>query len=124
MIVKYFKPDEFACKCGCGVHEVSVALIVRLELLRRIVNRPLVITSGRRCVSHNEAVGGASMSRHLYGRAADIRWNGGPAFLEACREAFREAACECIPGTGYIHVSLPVTESTAPMWDGGEIEGV
>lgn len=124
MIVKYFKPDEFACKCGCGAHEISEALIVRLELIRRVCRRPIMITSGRRCLDHNKAVGGAPMSRHMYGRAADIRWNGNSEALEIVREVFREAACECIPGAGYIHVAVPTGEATAQMWTGGEIEGV
>lgn len=34
------------------------------------------VTSGRRCATHNAAVGGAKNSQHLQGMAADIRAEG------------------------------------------------
>ncbi len=48
-------------------------LVEHLERLRSICgDRPLTIVSGYRSPSTNAAVGGASRSQHLYGRAADI----------------------------------------------------
>jgi uncharacterized protein YcbK (DUF882 family) len=51
---------------------ISAGLLNMLETLRALWGKPLVITSGYRCRAHNEAVGGASGSEHLRGRAADI----------------------------------------------------
>lgn len=74
--VKHFKLKEFACK-HCGEIKVDVDLLVRLEeVRRRIGNRPIIVTSGYRCPTHNARVGGAKNSQHKYGRAADIRANG------------------------------------------------
>lgn len=47
-----------------------------LEPARKIVGRPLIITSGYRCKQLNKAVGGVANSYHIQGRAADILVNG------------------------------------------------
>jgi len=44
-----------------------------LEPLREHMKRPIQISSGYRCPRLNALVGGASMSQHMYGQAADIR---------------------------------------------------
>lgn len=49
-----------------------LALANRLQVIRDLLGKPIVITSGYRTVSHNKAVGGASGSLHLKGMAADI----------------------------------------------------
>lgn len=67
----HFDSDEFACR-HCGRSEVTDELVMRLERLRAIVGRPLVVVSGFRCPQHNRAVGGAKRSRHLSGEAADL----------------------------------------------------
>ena len=68
----YFKPHEFECKCGCGLNNVHSELLERLLMARRHSSFPFVITSGSRCSSHNEAVGGSPTAAHLDGMAADI----------------------------------------------------
>ncbi len=48
-------------------------LVHHLERLRSIcADRPLEIVSGWRSAATNRKVGGALLSQHLYGRAADI----------------------------------------------------
>ncbi len=66
-----FNLREFECHC-CGMVKVEPLLVERLQKLRDAIGRPLHITSGFRCPAHNDAVGGASLSQHLYGKAADI----------------------------------------------------
>lgn len=44
----------------------------RLQVIRDLLNRPIIITSGYRTPEHNDAVGGAPNSYHLSGMAADI----------------------------------------------------
>ena len=43
-----------------------------LEEIRRIVGRPIIVTSGYRSPELNAVVGGAKHSAHIEGRAADI----------------------------------------------------
>lgn len=43
-----------------------------LDPLRRIIQKPIVITSGFRCEKLNKAVGGVANSWHQQGNAADI----------------------------------------------------
>lgn len=43
-----------------------------LDPLRRIIQKPIIITSGYRCEKLNKAVGGVSNSWHKQGNAADI----------------------------------------------------
>lgn len=47
-------------------------LCERLEMVRALFNRPIIITSGYRCESLNAAVGGSPTSAHMSGRAADF----------------------------------------------------
>lgn len=70
---RHFKRSEFACKCGCGFDTVDFELMAMLDNIREHFDRPVVITSGCRCESHNRAVKGSANSQHLHGRAADIQ---------------------------------------------------
>jgi uncharacterized protein YcbK (DUF882 family) len=44
----------------------------RLQVIRDVLNKPIIINSGYRTPAHNQAVGGAKNSMHLSGMAADI----------------------------------------------------
>lgn len=70
---QYFKRKEFACKCGCGTSTVDAELLNVVSDVREHFGKPVVITSGHRCLKHNTAVGGAKGSMHLTGKAADIK---------------------------------------------------
>lgn len=70
--ISYFKPSEFRCKCGKCNSKISSLLVQRLQAIREYTGKAIKINSAYRCTSHNKAVGGASSSQHLYGKAADI----------------------------------------------------
>ena len=69
---KYFKREEFACKCGCGFDTVDTDTLEVLEDLRAFFEKPVIITSGCRCHKHNQSISGQLRSQHVYGRAADV----------------------------------------------------
>ena len=71
-----FDSSEFACKCGCGLDNVSSELVAVLELVRIKFRSPVTVSSGCRCKAHNEKEGGAPRSKHLDGIAADIKVKG------------------------------------------------
>ncbi len=64
---KYFKPAEWACRCGCGLDAIDMNLIKTLDFIRERFGRPIIITSGCRCENHNQSVGGRPRSAHLVG---------------------------------------------------------
>jgi hypothetical protein len=70
-----FNREEFACPC-CGEVKVSEILVDKLQELRDVINKPIIITSGYRCLQYNKKVGGYSHSPHLTGEAADIKIKG------------------------------------------------
>jgi hypothetical protein len=85
--MKYFRIEEFACKCGCGLKYPSPALLSLLQKIRASLGEPVVIVSGWRCTLHNKGVGSAVLgkqgfykgqcgdataSAHTRGEAADI----------------------------------------------------
>lgn len=73
---RHFRRAEFACRCGCGFDTIDHATLEILEAVRVAFDAAVVVTSAARCPAHNAAVGGASNSQHLYGRAADIQVRG------------------------------------------------
>lgn len=73
-----FRFIEFRCKCGgkystCRGIKTDRELVDALETLRKNHYQiGIYIVSAYRCSKHNKAVGGASKSQHLTGKAADI----------------------------------------------------
>ncbi len=78
--IRYFRREEFACKCGCycnGYPKEMQELAVQLaDRARGYFGRPAHISSGLRCPQHNANVGGVRNSQHLYGEAVDLRIEG------------------------------------------------
>lgn len=70
---KYFKPQETACRCGCGT-DLTDEIKQKLDAFREAMGFALSLTSGARCPAHNEAEDGAPDSYHVKRRAGDIDW--------------------------------------------------
>lgn len=84
--IKYFKKDEFKCKCGgkyCNGFpaEVSMKLVKIADEVRENFGKPITVSSGVRCEKHNANVGGVANSRHKKGKAMDFRVSGIPASI-------------------------------------------
>ena len=94
MLSRHFKRREFACSCGCGFDTIDAQTLEILDAVRGHFGRPVIVTSAARCPDHNRAVGGASNSQHLYGRAADIQVQDHPpmAVADFIEERFPHAS--------------------------------
>lgn len=69
---KYFKREDFTCKCGCGLNNVSDDLVDKLDQAREMSGIPYKVNCGTRCPKHNKEVGGEDDSVHLDGFGVDI----------------------------------------------------
>ena len=69
-----FYASEFACHGDgcCSTIKIDSDLVTYLQKIRDHFGKPITITSGYRCATHNKNIGGASASYHTKGQAADI----------------------------------------------------
>ncbi len=72
IIATHFNLSEFSCPC-CMRVMLHPKLLVKLIGLRKILERPVYITSGYRCTKYNNQIGGILNSYHCIGLAADIK---------------------------------------------------
>ena len=117
IINTHFSDREMDCQCGCQ-KTVSPELLVRLEALRSMIDRPLSVTSGARCETHNRESGGKPGSWHLKGLAVDISC----VDSEFRGEIIRLAGLLAFNGIGvaktFIHLDLrPVEEKRCFLYD-------
>ncbi len=66
---KYFRHAELACRC-CGEMKVTAPFLEKLTELREAWGKPMIVTSCCRCRKHNDSVGGAHRSFHLFDQQA------------------------------------------------------
>lgn len=83
-----YRRNEFKCKCedckkGRSFCTVDFELLEVLVDVRLHFNKPVKLNSVCRCKEHNEFIGGAEKSFHLFGLAADIEVVGVPAWKVA-----------------------------------------
>lgn len=100
----HFSPAELACR-GTGMLEIHEASLDKLEALRGLVGKPMLVNSAYRSPQHNKRVGGAKGSQHLLARAFDIDMtNHDPAaFIEAAR-ACGFTGIGTYPRQNFVHI--------------------
>jgi len=87
-LTKNFSRKEFACPC-CHLDIISTALVNRLQVIRDILDCPLIIHSGFRCESHHREIykklgkPPPMNSLHLSGQAADWSVDDLDKFMQA-----------------------------------------
>ena len=78
--IRHFSQKEFACKCGqyCDGYPAQMqrGVVELADRAREELKGAGFISSGLRCSRHNANVGGVSDSRHLSGKAIDLRIEG------------------------------------------------
>ncbi|MBI5410156.1 MAG: hypothetical protein HZA14_12400 [Nitrospirae bacterium] len=115
-ISKYFNRSEFACKCGCGMADISHDLVTVLDKIREMVGRPLVIASGCRCDKHNQAEGGKEDSAHCNGLAVDIRVNDSHERHDLLLFAIQQGIQRIGIAKTFIHIDIATTKPQDVVW--------
>lgn len=68
-LTRSFSNFEFECRGKCGFHcrtaRMAPEFLAKLQMLRDRIGKPIKVTSGIRCKSHNAKIGGASKSWHM-----------------------------------------------------------
>lgn len=85
--IENFTPEEFKCNCGqCDKDgsQMDWNLMLSLDIIRHLVKRPVIITSGMRCIWYQEHINPGVLGAHPLGRAADIIFKNNEQFLELC----------------------------------------
>ena len=109
-----FSPAEIACR-GTGRLLVNAEALDRLQELRVMLGKPMIVTSGYRSPEHNKAVGGAKASKHLDGTAFDISMaNHDPAAFIAMARKAGFKGIGTYPRSNFIHID------TGPARNWGE----
>lgn len=114
--IKYFRPEEFQCKCGCKTNGIDHELVEILEKVREHFGKPVTVTSGVRCSTHNTRVGGVSNSQHVYKTAADFVVSGvAPRTVANYLETLLPNTGGIGVYSGWVHVDVRKTKA---RWNG------
>lgn len=106
-----FSPQEIACK-GTGRVKLDFDALDKLQALRTRLGKPLIITSAYRSPEHNRAVGGATNSQHLYGKAFDVVMaNHNPASFEAAAVQVGFNGIGHYPASNFMHIDTRASAS-------------
>lgn len=112
-MTRWLEDRAFWCRCGSptctAVRQPTEALLVKLDLLHVILQRPITILHGLRCASANALATGDPDSGHLDGTAADLavgsskeRWHLLSAIFSSDPPMFHQVGL----GMGLLHVGV------------------
>lgn len=99
-----FSPEELACR-GTGQLMLDEPSLDKLQALRELVGKPMIVLSAYRSPEHNKAVGGAKHSQHLYAKAFDISMaNHDPDVFETDARTVGFTGFGYYPKQGFMHI--------------------
>ena len=121
---KNFSKLEIMCPCGCGTDKISPVLIEKLQKVRNIIGRPLIITSGVRCEFYNESIKASMSSSHVpddsgTGNAVDIACtnsNERYELVEVAQKFFQRIGISSGSYGGFIHLDVDRSKVQEVMW--------
>lgn len=108
---KYFTRNELSSKDD-GSFLINEDALNKLERMRKIVGKPLIINSAYRSPRHNKKIGGKPNSMHVQGRAFDVSIKGhNPAIL------YQIALTAGFTGFGFARTYLHVDTGAKRYWE-------
>ena len=117
----FFKPEEFGCKCGCGLNNPDPKLLSGLNIAREDYGNPITIESACRCVKHNKTVGGVTDSAHTpqsdgFCKATDLRVTNGQMRFNLLRSVLKAGFTRIGIGKNFIHVDVDMDKPQFVTW--------
>jgi zinc D-Ala-D-Ala carboxypeptidase len=101
-----FSPRELACK-GTGRLLLDEVAVAKLQELRDLIGRPIILTSAYRSPEYNKKVGGAKYSMHMQGCAFDVNMaNHNPQEFEIAARKVGFRGFGYYPKSGFMHIDL------------------
>lgn len=120
MLSFYFKPEEFWAKVVepgyDGKADPSPELVRKLDILRGLVNRPIIITSGRRGPKANADAGGVPNSEHMVGEGADLLAIESRERFMLADAAYKAGFRRIGIGRNFVHVGVSTTLAQDVLW--------
>ena len=92
------------CQDGCG-GDISDDLKTVIEALSFALGG-VIVTSGYRCLKHNQEVGGVPDSAHTKGLAADISCKDGAYRLKLVLQALKSGIMRIGIGKTFVHIDI------------------
>ena len=121
---KNFSKLEVQCPCSCGLDNISPALIEKLQKVRDIIGRPIIITSGVRCELYNTSIKASLNSSHIpdehgIGKAVDIACLNSKdryELVEVAQKFFKRIGISGGAYGGFIHLDVDRSKVQEVMW--------
>jgi len=121
---KNFSRLEVQCPCGCGANLINPFLIEKLQKVRNIIGRPIIITSGVRCEFYNTSIKASMNSSHIpdehgIGNAVDIACTNSKdryELVEVAQKFFKRIGISGGSYGGFVHLDVDRSKVQEVMW--------
>lgn len=119
-MAKYFKPEEFACKCGCGFDKMKPGFVDKLDYARQRAQVPFILNSAARCPQHNEDEGGKETSEHLanqdgYAEGVDVSTTNSSVRWKVVTAAIAAGIRRIGIGDNFVHLGDGLSHKPHPV---------
>ena len=121
---KNFSRLEVQCPCGCGASLINPFLVEKLQKVRNIIGRPIIITSGVRCEFYNTSIKASMNSSHIpddygIGNAVDIACLNSKdryELVEVAQKFFKRIGISGGSYGGFVHLDVDRSKVQEVMW--------
>ena len=112
------------CPCSCGADKISPVLIEKLQKVRNIISRPIIITSGVRCEFFNASINASMNSSHIpddhgIGNAVDIACTTSKyryELIQVAQKFFNRIGISGGSYRGFVHLDVDRSKVQEVMW--------
>ena len=119
-----FSRYEIQCSCGCDAKWISPLLIEKLQKVRNIIGRPIIITSGVRCGFYNTSIKASMNSSHIpdsygMGNAVDIACATSKhryELIQVAQKFFNRIGISGGVYGGFVHLDMDREKVQEVMW--------